>query len=128
MLFGRFDNTTPAQEWAAVAIVGAFFCLASWRSIRDRLAGRSATDWPIVEGEVCSTARGRDYAVTVTYGYRLGEYQSGEFIVPFSSMSESKKFEDRLKTHAKIILRYDPADPSHSALLLSDNEPPQEDL
>jgi len=64
-----------------------------------------------------------DYAVTVNYGYHLGEYQSGEFIVPFSSMSDSKKFRDSLNNHAKIMVRYDPADPSRSALLLSDNEP-----
>ena len=61
--------------------------------------------------------------MTVNYGYHLGEYQSREFIVHFSSSSESKKFEDRLKNHAKIIVRYDPANPSRSALLLSDNEP-----
>ena len=127
MLFGRFDGASTPQQWIGIAVLGAVVYLISRRSIQDRRIGRSAADWPIVEGEVYSTAStglGRgDYAVTVNYGYHQGEYQSGEFIVPFSSMSESEKFEERMKDHAKIIVRYDPADPSRSAILLSDNEP-----
>jgi hypothetical protein len=124
MLLGRFDGSP--QEWLVIAIGGAVAYLVHRRSIRDRRIGVSAGGWNTVEGEVYSTAStglGRgDYAVTVNYGYHQGEYQSGEFIVPFSSPKESKKFEERMKNHAKIIVRYDPADPSRSAILLSDND------
>jgi hypothetical protein len=133
MLLKSFDGLSAGQIWALIIVSGVgggvITLVPRWSSIRDWRVGRSASDWPIVEGDVYGTTlTGQgDFAVTVSYGYHRGAYQGGDFTVPFSSLSESEKFEERMKNHAKIIVRYDPADPSRSAILLSDNEPSLED-
>ena len=126
MLFGRYDGASGPEEWIVIAVLGGVALFASRHSIRDRLIARSADVWPTVVGEVYSTAStglgNGDYSVTVVYGYRQQGYQSGEFVVPFSSNRDAISFRDRMKDHAKIIVRCDPSDPSRSAILLSDNE------
>ena len=129
MLLKSFDGLSAGQIWTLFIVSGVgggvITIMSRWRSIRDRRVGCSASEWPTVEGEVYGTTlTGQgDFAITVSYGYHQGEYQGGDFTVPFSSLNESEKFEERMKNRAKIIVRYDPADPSRSAVLLSDNEP-----
>jgi Protein of unknown function (DUF3592) len=118
----RLTSTEQVEFWLAM---GGLLCLTKWRSIRDKWTARSASSWPTLTSEIFSILPGSssdDYSLTVSYGYHQQEYQSGRRTVSFRNKAEMESFQERVKCRKKLVIRYDPQDPSQSSVLLSDNE------
>jgi Protein of unknown function (DUF3592) len=124
--------TTGFVLFISLFFIVGFAILGS--GIHSLLRGRSAANWPVIEGilteckwEEDNDSEGSTYKVAVNYSYRVNgtEYEGSRIAFGYSGSSaraNQQKIYQKLKPAQKVQVRYNPEKPGEAVLAYGLNQ------